>query len=124
MHRGSLFLIAGLLVTGPACALGRTRLPPPADSSVRLIVTNDRGGAITVDVLVSGASHRIGVVEAGTTGRFVVPSAAIGVGSVEFRAVGFPGGVVRSGSVYVTEGAVVEFRVGASQVSSSISVRP
>jgi len=123
MRRGSWCLIAGLLVTGFACAHGRgaatgTAAAEPADGVVRLEVTNQSTLPLETYVVGSGIRHRLGTVAPGIAGHFVVPKAMIGNGLVEFLA-----GAARSGQLLLSPGDVVDFVITVPAFNSTATVR-
>jgi hypothetical protein len=121
MHRGFWLLVAGLIVTGAACAHGRgatTGAAAPAETVVRLNVTNQTTFPAEVYVVGSGITHRLGTVSPGMASHFVVPRAMIGNGQLEFQA-----GAARSGQLLLAPGDVVDFVIRTPAFSSTATVR-
>lgn len=123
MHRGLSLLVAGVIVTGAACAHGsggaaNSGTARPAETVVRLNVTNESTYAFEVYVVGSGISHRLGTVAPGIDRHFVVPRSMIGNGPVEFQA-----GAARSGQLLLAPGDVVDFVIKSPAFSSTATVR-
>jgi hypothetical protein len=124
MHRGSWVLVAGLLLTGSACARRGGGAPQPADSPVHVEVTNQYGLPMEVYAVGAGTSHRLGIVDPGMVGRFVVPQTLIGNGLVEFQAhPSVSTQLVRSGELQLAPGAFVDFVITAQLFNSRATVR-
>lgn len=127
---GARLLLAGVLLTSSACALGfgaagDTGSLPEAESAVRLNVTNHYNGPMEVYAAGSGTSYRMGTVYPGLSSRFVVRPGMIGGGVVEFLAQsGDRGTVVRSGQLLLVPGNVVDFEIATSLGSSIATIRP
>jgi hypothetical protein len=127
--RGAGTLMAVLVLASSACAYG---LGPAADTrrahdpggAVQLNVTNHSGGPMEVYAAGSGTFYRIGTVHSGLAGRFVVRSAMIANGPVEFVARSGNGPLVRSGGILLAPGDVVDFALEAHPVTSTARVRP
>jgi hypothetical protein len=120
MHRGLCLLLAGLVVTGGACAHrhGPSTTAGPRAAPVRLNVRNESTFQFDVYVVGSGIEHRMGTVAPGIEGHFVVPRAMIGNGMVEFLA-----GAARSGQLLLAPGDVVDFVIRSPAFSSTATVR-
>jgi hypothetical protein len=123
MHRGFWLLVAGLTMTGAACAHGRggttnSGAAEPAETFVRLKVTNETTFPFEVHVFGSGINHRLGTVSPGMVSHFVVPKAMIGNGPVEFQA-----GAARSGQLLLAPGDEVDFVIKTPAFSSTATVR-
>jgi hypothetical protein len=126
MRRKSWILMAGVLVTGSACAHrggAAGGAPPPATAAVRLEVTNDNSLPMEVYVVGAGVSRRLGLVSPGMVGRFVIPQGMLGDGPIEVEARG-GAEVIRSGQLLLAAGQVVDFKVGTRQMNSTATVRP
>ena len=119
MLRGWRVLVPGLLLTGSACAHGGGGAPQPADSPVRVEVTNHYSLPMDVYVVGSGINHRMGTVHPGMVGHFVVPQTMIGNGPVEFQA-----GSFRSGPLLLSPGAIVDFVIAEQLFNSTATIRP
>ena len=72
----------------------------------------------------SGTHYRIGTVQPGLNGRFVVRPGMIVNGAVELVARADNGLVVRSGPVLLAPGDEVDFELGAHAATSTATVRP
>jgi hypothetical protein len=123
MHCGLWLVVAGLIVTGTACAHGggaaaTTRTAASQETAVRLNVTNECTFPFEVYVVGSGVEHRLGIVAPGIEGHFVVPRAMIGNGLVEFLA-----GAARSGQLLLVPGDAVDFVIRSPAFSSTATVR-
>jgi hypothetical protein len=129
-NRGPWILIAGLLVTGSACAYGMgtprdTRRAHDVEGAVQLNITNHNNGPMEVYVAGSGTSYRMGTVYPGLAGRFVVRPGMITNGPVEFLARSGNGGpLFRSGQLLLTPGDVVDFELTDRPLNSVATVRP
>jgi hypothetical protein len=127
MRHGSLFLLAGLLVAGMACAHGRggaANAPQAqsADSIVQLNVTSNYTLPMDVYIVGSGIRRRLGTVSPGITSHFVVPKAMIGNGPVEFTA-GGADSTARSGQLLLGLGDIVDFVIANPLFNSRATVR-
>lgn len=100
-------------------------MPGPADSPVRVEVTNHYALSMEIDVVGAGVNHRLGTVHPGMVGHFVVPPGMIGGSSIEFLA--HPSAneqrVARSGPLLVSPGRVVEFVIAARLFNSTATIR-
>jgi hypothetical protein len=124
-----LFLLAGLLVAGSACAhhpgvASDVEAKPSVVADVRVYVVNHYGLSMEIYVAGSGITHRLGLVAAATTRSFVLPQAMIGNGTVEFRAqpTGF-GPIVRSEQLVLRPGHVVDFEIATNLIGSRATIR-
>ena len=130
VRRGSWIVIAGVLLTGPACAQrgGGTQdasEAPRDDRPVHLHVINRYAFPVDMFAVGSGTSYRMGTVHPGMTSEFVVPRAVLGGGPVEFVAQPADNGrSARSGRLLLRPGAVVDFEVASSLMASTATVRP
>jgi hypothetical protein len=128
MQRASWFLIAGLLVTGVACANHRGRTTDPVamrPGAVYLNVTNNSSLPMVVYAVGSGISYRMGTVSPGISSRYTFPPSMIGNGPLEVQARPSGGGdLIRSGQLLLSPGQVVDFKIEDSQVNSTTTVRP
>lgn len=128
MHRGSWFLMAGLLVTGVACAHHRGGAPGPGPvqpAAVHLNVTNNSPLPMEVYAVGSGINFRMGTVSPGLASHFVFPPSMIGNGPLEVQARPSGGGdLIRTGPLLLSPGQVVDFKIEAHQVNSTTTVRP
>ncbi len=128
-YRGSWGLVAGLLLTGSACAYGsRTasnswRAEEPA-GAVQLNVTNLSGGPMEIYATGTGTSYRIGTVLPGLTSHFMLRPGMIVNAPVEFMARSNGRAVVRSGRFMLVPGNVVDFQLATTPVGSVATVRP
>jgi hypothetical protein len=119
------FLIPGLLLTASACAHSGGGEVQPTDSPAYVEVTNQHALPMEVYALGSGITHRMGTVNPGMAGHFVVPRNLIGNGSVLFEARPSGGGQpFRSGDLLLAPGAVVDFAIAAQLFNSTVTRRP
>ena len=127
VHRTSWILVFTLLLAGSACARGRAEAPQPADSPVRVVVTNNYALAMEVFVIGAGITHRLGTVDPGMVGRFLVPPGMIGSGPLEFQANPAPRAAEReqaqSGRLLVAPGAVMDFVITPRLFNSTATLR-
>lgn len=125
-----LLSLSGILaLTSASCALGRapivgTETTPSGAVSVQLNVTNDYGSSLRVYAIASGITWRIGTVLPGLASHFVLPRGVAGNGPVEFVALGDDNRPIRSGSLLLVPGNVVDFKIGNQPLSSTATVRP
>lgn len=128
MRRESWLLIAGLLVTGVACAHHRGTTTDPVamrPGAVYLNVTNNSSLPMVVYAVGSGISYRLGTVSPGISSRYTFPPSMIGNGPLEVQARPSGGGeLIRSGQLLLSPGQVVDFKIEDSQVNSTTTVRP
>lgn len=118
MHRGSCVLIAGLLLSGVACAHRRdvvsdTGAPQLADS-VTVNITNHSGLPMVIFASAPRQEdYRMGTVDPGTTGQFVLRFGWLWGRSVEFvgRVAGGAGVGAFSGHLNLRPGDVVDFEM-------------
>ena len=127
--RGAGILVACLVVTSSACSYGLGAAPDMAraldrEGAVRLHVSNQSGGPMELYADGSGTHYRIGTVQPGLRGEFVVRPGMIVNGAVELVARADNGMVVRSGPVLLAPGDVVDFALEAHASTSSATVRP
>jgi hypothetical protein len=127
---GSWSLITGLVLTSSACAYGTGtasdtwRAEEPA-GAVQLNVTNLYNGPMEIYAIGSGTSYRIGLVNPGLTGSFVVRPVMIVNGPVEFLARAGNGiALARSGPMLLAPGNVVDFKLDTTPWNSVATVRP
>ena len=127
VRRTSWILVFMLLLAGSACAGSRAETPGPAESPVRVVVTNNYALAMEVYVDGAGITHRLGTVDPGMVGRFQVPPAMIGSGPLEFEAHTPPRAAAReraqSGRLLVAPGAVVDFVITPRLFNSTATLR-
>jgi hypothetical protein len=116
-----------LLLVGSACGSSRAEAPGPADAPVRVVVTNNYALALEIFVTGGGTTHRMGSVDPGMEGRFVVPPGMIGSGPLEFEAHPPPRAATReraaSGPILVSPGAIVDFVLKQRLFSSTATLR-
>ena len=125
MLRGLWVLVPGLLLTGAACAHGSGDDVRPDTSPVRVEVTNNYALPMEVSAVGAGTNYRLGLVNPGMVGHFVVPSALIGNGTVEFQAQPTASGqLFRSAALLLAPGAVVDFVIRAQLFNSTATPRP
>ena len=126
MLRGWLLLVPGLLLTVSACARGSGGdEPQPADSPVRVEVTNRHALPMEVEAVGSGARQRLGTVHPGMAGHFTVSQNLIGAGGVELLA--HPNASreqFSSGPLLLAPGTIVEFVIAPQLFNSTATLRP
>ena len=125
MHRQLCLLTLGLmLLAGSSCGRRRQQVrPAPADSPVRIVVTNHYTAPMEVVAVGSNISHRLGIVHPGMVGEFVLPQAMVGGGTVELFAAD-ERSRARSGPLLLSPGVVVDFAIRTPLYNSTASVRP
>lgn len=123
MPRRFWVLISGMLLATAACGSGRA--PGPTGEPVRVDVTNNYALPLDIFAIGSSITHRLGVVYPGVTGRFNLPPAMIGNGSVEFQArPSAPGAQqARSGALLLDPGDIVTFVITPQLFNSTATVR-
>jgi len=129
MHRALQVLIAGLLVAGSGCAARHPTVsaagqPEPPDSVI-LNVTNHLVYDVVVFVRAPTQSLRLGKVDAGSQGHFVVRVPWLYGAGVEFAAevpVMYGGG--RSGHLDLSPGDVVDWDLQANRIQKRATIRP
>ena len=128
VHRASWVIVAGLLLTSTACAHGGAEDAsevPRDDRPVRLHVINRYALPVDIFAYGSGISYRMGTVYPGMTGDFVLRSAMIGGGPVEFVAQSADNAAAaRSGQLLLGRGATVDFDIATRLSASTATVRP
>lgn len=123
MHRLCLLTLGLMLLVGSGCGRRHQVSPAPADSPVRIVVTNHYTAPMEVVAVASNISHRLGIVHPGMVGEFVLPPGMVGGGMVElFAADGATH--ARSGPLLLSPGVVVDFAIRNPLYSSTASVRP
>lgn len=128
MHRGAWCLIAGLLVTGAACAHrrgGEADAGGVQPAAVHVTVTNHYKLDVEVYATASGYTHRLGTVAPGIARTFALPQGMVGSGSVELSAqpTGY-GPIIRSGDLVIAPGDLVHFEITTNWIDSRATVRP
>lgn len=123
--RAALALCGVLALAGCHRGTGEAAVPPEAP--VPLMVTNHFGQSMEVFVAGAGMVQRLGIVNPGTTARYIIPRSFVGVGRVEVHA-NPPGRndatlTARSGSITLMPGAVVEFVITQPLFNSQTTVR-
>ena len=120
---GLWLLVPWLLLT--ACAHGGAGDEPrPADSPVRVEVTNNHALPIEIEATGSGARQRLGTVHPGMASHFVVPQNLIGGGGVELLA--HPNAsreLFSSGPLLLAPGTIVEFIIAPQLFNSTATLR-
>jgi hypothetical protein len=130
VHCGSWIVLAGVLLTGPACAhrggaAEDTSAAPRDDEPVVLNVINRFGIAVDIHAIGSGTSYRMGTVHPGMSARFVLRPSMVGVGPVEFLAQPINNDPpARSGRLLLRRGAIVDFEIATHLHGSTATVRP
>ena len=122
MLRGSMVLIAGLLLTGSACA--RRNTEAPLVQNVRIHVVNRYELSMEIYATASGINHRLGLVSPNISRDFFLPQAMIGTGPIGFYAQ--PSGTaqtVSGGTVNVSPGDIVDFEITLQLIDSRATVR-
>jgi hypothetical protein len=124
VSRGLNVLIAGLLITLPACSPSAANVEPD-NRRVTVEVRNQHALPMDVYVVGAGSFHRLGVVDPGMDGTFYIPQNLLGSGSVSLEArpteTGRP---FRSGSLLLAPGSVVDFIISQQLFSSTVIQRP
>ncbi len=130
MRLGTWSRMAVVVLSAGACAHGRaqriTLEPPLPESSVSVAVTNGYG--LPMDVYASGGGtvYRLGTVEPGIVGHFMLRSALLASGG-EIQLYARPTGsgpLVRSGRLRPQPGDTVEFEIPALLRHSVATIRP
>lgn len=124
LHRS--WLLAGLLLTGLACAGrgGDSDEPDPVNNPVRVEVTNNYPLAIEVVAVGGGITHRMGTVHPGMVARFVIPQNLVGAGGVELQA--HPpaqSATFRTDPLLLAPGTIVDFVVTPQLFNSTATLR-
>jgi hypothetical protein len=131
MKRLLAVVVAASLLATLACALGPGANAygdgaEPAARRVVVNVTNYTGSLMVVSAVGSGTVYRMGIVNPGMVGRFVLrPAMLASGGMVEF--VAQPAGnepPIWSGRLLIRQGNVVDFRVTMHLADSYATVRP
>jgi hypothetical protein len=91
------------------------------------VVTNNYALAMEIFVTGGGTTHRMGSVDPGMVGRFVVPPGMIGGGPLRFEAHPPPRARTReraeSGPILVSPGAIVDFMIKQRLFNSTATLR-
>ena len=117
--------VPALLLAGSACARRGGGGPEPAESPVRVEVTNNYALAVEIYAVGSGITHRMGTVHPGMAGRFVVPQNLLGAGGVELQArPGASGQPFRSGQLLLAPGTIVDFVITSQLFIRMATLRP
>jgi hypothetical protein len=129
VRHGSWVLTLLLLLVGSACARGGGgETPEPSGSPARVEVTNNYPLALEIFVIGAGTTHRLGSVDPGMVGQFVIPQTMIGGGQLEFQAKPPPRSPAReqarSGPMLVAPGTIVDFVITPRLFNSTATVRP
>lgn len=118
--------LGAVLLAGLSCRSGGA---DPAEGEATsslawLRVTNDNFNDVDIYVVRSGLPTRIGRVSAGRTQQFTLTPALLGPSDVSFIA-SISGGNARasSGSLVVSAGQTVDFRVSSALAQSTATVR-
>ena len=122
MHRLCLLTLGLLLLAGSGCGRRRQVSPAPADSPIRIVVTNHYSAPMEVVAVGSNISHRLGIVHPGMVGEFVLPPTMVGGGTVELIA-GDGESRARSGPLLLSPGVIVDFAIRNPLFNSTASVR-
>ncbi len=128
MHRRSWLLIAGLALTGAACAHHHNGTPDTGavlPAAVHVTVTNHYRIDVEIFATASGYTQRLGSVAPGLDRTFVLPRGMVGNGHVELSAqpAGY-GPIVRSGDLVISPGDLVYFEITTNWIDSRATVRP
>jgi hypothetical protein len=121
--------IAGLFLTISACAHGLGPATDQAgtqatDNPVRLVVTNYSGGPMEIHAVGSGMTYRIGMVQPGLVGHFVLRRAMTVGGPVEFLArANNRERPFRSDRLLLAPGATVDLQLAIHTGGSTATVR-
>lgn len=122
-------LLLGFLLAGAACThqSGATSQAPAAQegSQVRVNVTNHFSVSADIYAQGQGIRQRLGSVHPGMSSSYVLPPSLVANGLVEFIAdVGAAGAPVRSGTLQLVAGDVVDFVIETNLFGSTARVRP
>jgi len=123
MSRGTMVLMAGLVLAASACA-HRGGTQAPLMPAVRVHVVNHYELSMEVYASVGTVNHRLGLVSPGIARDFFLPQALIGQGPIEFYAQ--PSGstqTVRGGQVNVSPGDILDFEITTQLIDSRVTVR-
>lgn len=124
MRRTARMLIAGLIVTGSACAHAGTATNGSQPQPVRVNVTNHYALQVDVYAEAGGTSYRMGSVSPGFDSRFVLRRAVLALGPVVLVARPRGGEApVRSGRLLLAPGDVVQFEITSTLINSTVNVR-
>ena len=117
--------VPAMLLAASACAHSGTGevTPSAVSGKVEVQVTNQNALPMEVYATGSGIFHRMGTVNPGMDGNFVIPPNLVGNGSVQFEARPSGGGQpFRSGEILLAPGAFIQFQI-APQLFNSTVVR-
>ena len=124
-RRASALLAGALLLVG-ACRHGRRDGEAAAspDASVTVEVVNYFAVPVDVDVVGSGTTHKLGIVNPGMKATFVIPKAILATSTVELEAHAAGQRYVgRSGPLILAPGDVVDFTVTSTLFNSTATIR-
>lgn len=114
-----------LLLTGVACAHGRSGTVAPTGTPVRVEVINHYTLPMEIYAVGAGITHRMGLVNPGMSGSYTIPSSLIGGASVELQAQPPAGGqTFKSGPLLLSPGAVVDLELTMRLFNSTATIRP
>jgi hypothetical protein len=119
-------IVPALLLTASACARNRAGDDAPADRSARVEVqvTNQNALPMNIYATGSGITHRLGTVNPGLDGQFLVPQTMVGSGAVVFEVRPSGGGQpFRSGEILLAPGALVDIDVAPQLFNSTVNRR-
>jgi hypothetical protein len=120
-------LVVGFLLVSAACGpkgAAPSDRPMPSQGEILLNVTNHYSLPAEIYALGEGVRQRMGTVHPGMSSSFVLPSAMVGKGNVEFSAEITGELPVRTGSLQLVPGDVVEFEIATHLMGSTARVRP
>ncbi|HEX3236395.1 MAG TPA: hypothetical protein VHR41_19550 [Gemmatimonadales bacterium] len=124
MLRGLRVFVPALLLTASACAHSRGGDIRPTGPPVAVEVTSQYALPIEVYAIGWGITHRLGTVNPGMAGHFVVPQNLIGHGSIQFEArTNGAEQPFRSEELLVAPGSVFDFEVTPQLSNSTVTTR-
>jgi hypothetical protein len=124
VSRGRKVLIAGLFLTGWACAPAGGGVEPD-NRRVTVEVRNHNALPVDVYALGGGSTLRLGTVHPGMDGTFFVPQNLVRSGSVRLEArPSASGQPFRSSDLIMAPGSVVDFIIAPQLFSSTATLRP
>jgi hypothetical protein len=123
MIRGGWLLVAGLALSAGCAKSGEEGVEPVTGPSATVEVRNDHPLPVEIFATGSGTNQRLGTVHPGMEGRFAIPPAMLGGGSVELQVRAANGQLFRSGPLLLAPGAVVDVVVATQLFNSTATVR-
>ena len=128
MNRRLWVIVAGLVLTGAACAKNAgssTDEPQPQLAPVHVEVISHYALPMEVFVTGAGSTFRLGTVAPEMSRTFTVPQNLLAKGTAEFRAQPTARGPsFRSGEILLSPGAFVDFMITPQLFNSTVTIRP